>query len=163
MTGRVSRTGADDAPVGLLAQRVVERPAACGALQSPRHALSGNAHRVAHDSASRPTANTMLDGEDALKAASDTCPTGPTERDAELQGAAPHLFLRAEEQCLRAHRSGAGSTECLGAAVFIHHLGSSRNAPLHFHCVAIDAVFDAATTGGIIFTAATAVAANAVT
>jgi hypothetical protein len=45
---------------------------------------------------------------------------------------------------------------------FIHRFGSMLNAHLHFHCVFIDGVFDAATTGGIIFTAATGLDANAI-
>ena len=81
-------------------------------------------------------------------------------RDADLHGDALRLFLRAVEQCLRAHGPGAGSTARLGAVVFVHRFGSSLNAPLHFHCVVIDGVFDAATTGGSIFTAATGVDAN---
>jgi hypothetical protein len=83
-------------------------------------------------------------------------------RDADLQGAALRLFLRAVEQCLRAHSPGSGPAARLGAVAFIHRFGSTLNAHLHFHCVVIDGVFDAATTGGIIFTAATGVDANAI-
>ena len=83
-------------------------------------------------------------------------------RDADLQGAALRLFLRAVEQCLRAHSPGSGPAVRLGAVAFIHRFGSTLNAHLHFHCVVIDGVFDAATTGGIIFTAATGVDANAI-
>ncbi len=50
----------------------------------------------------------------------------------------------------------------LSAVAFIHRFGSTLNAHLHFHCVFIDGVFDAATTGGIIFTVATGVDANAI-
>ena len=50
----------------------------------------------------------------------------------------------------------------LSAVAFIHHFGSTLNAHLYFHCVVIDGVFDAATTRGIIFTAATGVDANAI-
>jgi hypothetical protein len=84
------------------------------------------------------------------------------QRDADLQGAALRLFLRVVEQCLRAHSPGAGSTARLGAVVFIHRFGSSLNAHLHFHCVVIDGVFDAATTGGVVFHAATGIDANAI-
>jgi len=45
---------------------------------------------------------------------------------------------------------------------FIHRFGSSLNAHLHFHCVVIDGVFDAAAAGGVIFTAATGLEANAI-
>jgi hypothetical protein len=84
------------------------------------------------------------------------------QRDANLQGAALRLFLRAVEQCLRAHSPGSGPAARLGAVAFIHRFGSSLNAHLHFHCVVIDGVFDAAATGGGVFTAATGVDANAI-
>ena len=57
---------------------------------------------------------------------------------------------------------GSGPATRLGAVAFIHRFGSSLNAHLHFHCVVIDGVFDAATTGGIIFRAATELEANAI-
>ena len=66
------------------------------------------------------------------------------------------------EQCLRARSPGSGPAARLGAVDFIHPFGSSRNAHPHSHCVVIDGVFDAATTGGMIFTAATGLDANAV-
>jgi hypothetical protein len=84
------------------------------------------------------------------------------ERDAELQGAALHLFLREVEQCLRAHSPGAGPAARLGAVAFIHRFGSTLNPHLHFHCVVIDGVFDAAAAGGVIFRAATGVGAPAI-
>lgn len=77
------------------------------------------------------------------------------ERDAELQGAALRLFLRAVEQCLRAHSPGAGSAARLGAVAFIHRFGCMLNPHLHFHGVVIDVVFDCATSGGVIFRATT--------
>ena len=49
-----------------------------------------------------------------------------------------------------------------GAVAFIHRFGSSLNPHLHFHCVVIDGVFDSATTGGVIFSAATGLDANAI-
>jgi hypothetical protein len=84
------------------------------------------------------------------------------QRNADLQGAALHLFLRAVESCLRAHSPGSGPAARLGAVAFIHRFGSSLNPHLHFHCVVIDGVFDAATKGGIIFRAATELEANAI-
>ena len=48
------------------------------------------------------------------------------ERDANLQGTALHLFLRAVEQCLRAHSPGSGPAARLGAVAFIHRFGSNR-------------------------------------
>jgi len=83
-------------------------------------------------------------------------------RDADLQGAALRLFLRAVEQCLRAHSPGSGPAARLGAVAFIHRFGSNLNAHLHFHCVLIDGVFESAPTGGIMFTAATWLDANAI-
>jgi hypothetical protein len=66
------------------------------------------------------------------------------ERDADLQGAALRLFLRAVACCLRAHSPGSGPAARLGAVAFIHRFGSSLDAYLHFRCVVIDGVFDAA-------------------
>jgi hypothetical protein len=66
------------------------------------------------------------------------------------------------EQHLRAHSPGAGLAARLGAVAFIHRFGSTLNPHLHFHCVVIDGVFDSATTGGVIFSAATGVDANAI-
>ena len=76
------------------------------------------------------------------------------QRDADLQGAALRLFLRAVEQCLRAHSPGSGPAARLGAVAFIHRFGSTLNAHLHFHCVVIDGVFDATAAGGVVFHAA---------
>jgi hypothetical protein len=84
------------------------------------------------------------------------------ERDAALQGAALRLFLRAVESCLRAHSPGSGSVARLGAVAFIHRFGSTLNAHLHFHCVVIDGVFDAAAAGGVIFHAAARLDATAI-
>ncbi len=44
---------------------------------------------------------------------------------------------------------------------FIHRFGSTLNPHLHFHCVVIDGVFDAAAAGGVIFHAATGLDAQA--
>jgi hypothetical protein len=73
------------------------------------------------------------------------------ERDAELQGTALHLFLRVVEQSLRAHSPGSGPAAGLGAVAFIHRFGAALNPHLHFHCVVIDGVLDAAAAGAIIF------------
>ena len=67
--------------------------------------------------------------------------------DPKLQGAALRLFLRAVEQCLRAHSAGAGPTARLGAVAFIHRFGSALNAHLHFHCVVLDGEFASAPAG----------------
>jgi hypothetical protein len=84
------------------------------------------------------------------------------ERDAELQGAALHRFLREVEQCLRAHSPGSGPAARLGAVAFIHRFGATLNPHRHFHCVVIDGVFDAAAAGRVIFRAATGVGAPAI-
>lgn len=65
------------------------------------------------------------------------------------------------EECLRAHSPGAGSAARLGAVAFIHRFGSTLNPHLHFHCVVIDGVFDAAAAGGVNFHAAAGLAAPA--
>jgi len=54
------------------------------------------------------------------------------QRDADLQGAALQLFLRAVESCLRAHSPGARAAARLGAVAFIHRFGATLNAHLHF-------------------------------
>jgi hypothetical protein len=71
------------------------------------------------------------------------------------------LFLRAVESCLRAHSPGASAAARLGAVAFIHRFGSNLNAHLHFHCVVVDGVFDAAA-GGLVFHAASGLDAHAV-
>lgn len=57
---------------------------------------------------------------------------------------------------------GAGSAARLGAVAFIHRFGSTLNPHLHFHCVVIDGVFDAAAAGEVIFHAATGLDATAI-
>ncbi len=84
------------------------------------------------------------------------------QRDPELQGAALRLFLRAVEQCLRAHSAGAGPAARLGAVAFIHRFGSRLNAHLHFHCVVIDGVFEPAAANAVTFHAATGLEAHAI-
>ena len=72
------------------------------------------------------------------------------------------MFLRAVEQCLRAHSAGAGPTTHLGAVAFIHRFGSALNPHLHFHCVVLDGVFASAPTGGVAFHPATGIDAAAI-
>lgn len=83
-------------------------------------------------------------------------------RDADLQGAALRVFLRAVEQRLRAHSPGSGPAARLGAVAFIHRFGSSLNAHLHFHCVVIDGVFAPAPADGAVFHAAADLDATAI-
>lgn len=84
------------------------------------------------------------------------------QRDPELQGAALGLFLRAVEQCLRAHSAGAGPAARLGAVAFIHRFGSALNSHSHFHCVVIDGIFEPAPADAVAFHAATGLGANAI-
>jgi hypothetical protein len=84
------------------------------------------------------------------------------ERDADLQGAALRLFLRAVESCLRAHSPGSGPAARLGAVAFIHRFGSTLNPHLHFHCAVIEGVFEPAA-GGVVFHVATGLDATAIT
>jgi len=83
------------------------------------------------------------------------------ERDANLQGAALRLFLRAVESCLRARSPCADTAARLGAVAFIHRFGSSLNAHLHFHCVVIDGVFEPAPADAVVFHAAAGLDATA--
>ena len=84
-------------------------------------------------------------------------------RDPDLQGAALRLFLGAVEQCLRAHRVGAGPATRLGAVAFIHRFGSALNAHLHFHCVLLDGVFASTLAGGVVCHPATGLDGKAIT
>ena len=60
------------------------------------------------------------------------------------------------ERVLQQHSSGAGSASYLGVAVFIHRFGALLNTHLHFHCVIVDAAFDADAAGGVSFHPASA-------
>ena len=53
------------------------------------------------------------------------------ERDAELQGAALHLFLREVAQCLRARSPGSGPAARLGAIAFIRVVDSAMGLLLY--------------------------------
>jgi hypothetical protein len=61
------------------------------------------------------------------------------------------LFLRGAKSCLRAHSPGSSPAARLGAVAFVHRFGSTLNPHLHFHCVVVDGVFDAAAASAIIF------------
>ena len=76
------------------------------------------------------------------------------QRNAALQGAVLHIFLRAVERCLREHSPGCGTAARIGAVAFIHRFGSSLNEHLHFHCCIVDGVFEADETEGAVFHAA---------
>ena len=84
------------------------------------------------------------------------------QRDPELQGAALRLFLRAVEQCLRAHSAGAGPATRRGAVAFIHRFGSALNPHRHFHCVVLDGVFACAAAGDVVFHPTTGIDAPAI-
>jgi hypothetical protein len=84
------------------------------------------------------------------------------QRDPELEGAALRLFLRAVEQCLRAHSAGVGPAARLGAVAFIHRFGSALNPQLHVHRVVIDGVFESAPADAVVLHAATGLDVNAI-
>ena len=75
------------------------------------------------------------------------------ERDPTVLNAALHLFVTAIERVLRQCNPGASAASRLGAVVFIHHrFGALLNAPLHFHCVVVDGVFNVEAAGASPFT-----------
>lgn len=70
------------------------------------------------------------------------------QADPAIQNLALHIFLSAVEQGLRANCPGAGPNDRIGAVAFIHRFGALLNAHVHFHCVVVDGVFEAANDGG---------------
>jgi hypothetical protein len=84
------------------------------------------------------------------------------ERDPAIQNAALRIFLNAIERTLRQCSPGASATSQLGAVVFIHRFGALLNAHLHFHCIVVDGVFDAAADDGVTFHLATGLDAQAI-
>lgn len=71
-----------------------------------------------------------------------------------------HIFLSAVEQGLRQCSPGAGPASRIGPVAFIHCFGALLNPHVHFHCVVIEGVFEAAAEGGARFHAARAVGAE---
>ncbi len=63
----------------------------------------------------------------------------PSQRDAELQGAALRLFLRAVKSCLRAHSPDSSPTARLAVVAFIHRF--RRPLPAQFQTVALASHF----------------------
>ena len=49
-----------------------------------------------------------------------------------------------------------------GAVAFIHRFGPTLNPHLHFHCVVIDGVFDAAAADGVVVHAASGLGGNVI-
>jgi hypothetical protein len=49
-----------------------------------------------------------------------------------------------------------------GAVAFIHRVGPTLNPHLHFHCVVIDGVFDAAAADGVVVHATSGLGGNAI-
>ena len=76
------------------------------------------------------------------------------ERDPAVQNVALHIFVTAIERVLRQCSPDAGAASRLGAVVFIHYFGALLNTHLHYHCIVVDGVFDAAAEGGAVFHAA---------
>jgi hypothetical protein len=66
------------------------------------------------------------------------------------------------ESCLRAHSAGSSPAARLGAVAFIQRFSAALDPHLHFRCVVIGGVFDAAAAGAIIFQAATGIDAGAI-
>ena len=56
----------------------------------------------------------------------------------------------------------AGVASRLGAVVFIHRFGALLNPYLHYHCIVLDGVFDAAAEGGVVFHPACGLDATAI-
>jgi hypothetical protein len=73
------------------------------------------------------------------------------EHDPAVQNAALHIFITAIERALRQCSPDSGDASRLGAVVFIHRFGALLNTHLHYHCIVVDGVFDAAAEGGAIF------------
>jgi hypothetical protein len=71
-----------------------------------------------------------------------------------LQSTALRLFVRAVEQCLRAHSAAAGPAARFRLVVFIHRFGSALVPHLHFHCVVLDGVVESAPAGDVVFSEA---------
>lgn len=67
------------------------------------------------------------------------------QTDPAVQNLALHIFLSAVEQGLRAACPVGSPTARIGAVVFIHRFGALLNPHVHFHCVVVDGVFEAAT------------------
>ena len=55
-----------------------------------------------------------------------------------------HIFLSAVEQGLRQCSPGASPASRIGAVAFIHRFGALLNPHVHFHCVVVEGVFEAA-------------------
>ena len=67
------------------------------------------------------------------------------QTDPAVQNLALHIFLSAVEQGLRTACPAAGNKARIGAVAFIHRFGALLNPHVHFHCVVVDGVFEAAT------------------
>lgn len=67
------------------------------------------------------------------------------QTDPAVQNLALHIFLSAVEQGLRAACPAVGNKARIGAVAFIHRFGALLNLHVHFHCVVVDGVFEAAT------------------
>ena len=68
------------------------------------------------------------------------------QRDGAVLNMVLRIFLRVIEQSLSAHCPGAARVDKaalhIGAVAFIHRLGSSLNAHVHFHVCVVDEVFE---------------------
>jgi DNA-directed RNA polymerase subunit RPC12/RpoP len=66
------------------------------------------------------------------------------QNDPAVQNVALHIFLSAVEQGLRQCSPGASPASRIGAVAFIHRFGALLNPHVHFHCVVVEGVFEAA-------------------
>ena len=61
------------------------------------------------------------------------------------------IFLSVVEQALRRACPPTGSSSRIGAVAFIHRFGALLNPHEHFHCLVIEGVFEADTSGTATF------------
>ena len=69
------------------------------------------------------------------------------EHDRAIETLALRIFLSVVEQALRRACPAAGSDSRIGAVAFIHRFGALLNPHEHFHCLVIEGVFEADTSG----------------
>jgi hypothetical protein len=73
------------------------------------------------------------------------------QHDPAIEMLALRIFLSVVEQALRRACLPAGSNSRIGAVAFIHRLGALINPHEHFHCLVIEGVFEADTSGAARF------------
>ncbi|MBK7676633.1 MAG: transposase [Candidatus Accumulibacter sp.] len=73
------------------------------------------------------------------------------EYDPAIETLALRIFLSVVEQALRRACPAAGPDSRIGAVAFIHRFGALLNPHEHFHCLVIEGVFEADTSGAATF------------